>query len=94
MNVETVPGGIAFKSSDFGLDAMDLQDMNYEEASESGDEEESDDELDPITAERKRRARRQDHLRRTAGEPVKPPVSEVDGLKESFGAMLRMVLAE
>lgn len=94
MNVETVPGGIAFKSSDFGLDAMDLQDMNYEEASESGDEEESDDELDPITAERKRRARRQDHLRRTAGEPVKPPVSEVDGLKESFGSMLRMVLAE
>lgn len=66
-NVESVPGGIAFKSSDFGLDQMDLQDMNYEESEESSDEDEADDELDPIEAERKRRARKQDHLRRTAG---------------------------
>jgi hypothetical protein len=50
--------------------------------------------LDPIEAERKRRARKQDHLRRTAGEPVKPVVTEVDNLKESFLSMLRMVLAE
>jgi hypothetical protein len=81
-------------SADFGLDQMDLQDMNYEEESESGDEEESDDELDPIAAERKRRARRQDHLRRTAGEPAKPEVTEILGLKEAFGGMLREVLAE
>jgi hypothetical protein len=94
VNVETVPGGIAFKSSDFGLDQMDLQDINYEESEESSDEDEADDELDPIEAERKRRARKQDHLRRTAGEPVKPHVVEVQRLRESFLAMLRMVLAE
>ena len=68
--------------------------MNYEESSESGDEDEEDDELDPIAAERKRRQKRQDHLRRSAGEPVKPAVVEVDRLKESFLSMLRMVLAE
>jgi hypothetical protein len=89
-----LPGGVAFKSSDFGLDQMDLQDMNYEEEEESSDENEADDELDPIEAERKRRARKADHLRRTAGEPAKPPVEEVYKLKESFLAMLRMVLAE
>lgn len=94
VNVETVPGGIAFKSSDFGLDEMDLEDMNYEEEAESDDEDSSDDELDPIAAERKRRAKRQDHLRRTAGEPLKPAVQEIDRLKDSFLSMLRMVLAE
>lgn len=92
--VETVPGGISFKSSDFGLDQMDLQDMNYEDESESGDEDSEDDDLDPIAAERRRRAKKQDHLRRTAGEPVKPEVLEVYKLKDSFLAMLRMVLAE
>jgi hypothetical protein len=94
LNIESVPGGIAFKSSDFGLNEMDLQDMNYEEEGESSGDEEEDDELDPIEAERKRRARKQDHLRRTAGEPVKPVVVEVDKLMESFLSMLRMVLAE
>jgi hypothetical protein len=93
-NVEVVPGALSFKSTDFGLDQMDLQDMNYEEESESDDEDEEEDELDPIAAERKRRAKSRDHLRRTAGEPVKPPVSEVHKLKESFLAMLRMVLAD
>jgi hypothetical protein len=83
-SIEAVPGGIAFKSSDFGLDQMDLQEIQYEEEDESSDEDEEDDELDPISAERKRRARKQDHLRRTAGEPVKPEVVEVDKLKESF----------
>ena len=93
--VETVPGGIAFNSADFGLDQMDLQEMTYaEDEEDSSDEEEEDDELDPIAAERKRRARKQDHLRRTAGELVKPEVVEVDNLKESFLSMLRMVLAE
>ncbi|RDW88170.1 hypothetical protein BP6252_00202 [Coleophoma cylindrospora] len=94
VQVETVPGGITFKSSDFGLDQMDLQDMDYEDESESGDEDSEDDELDPIAAERRRRAKKQDHLRRTAGEPVKPDVVEIYNLKESFLAMLRMVLAE
>ncbi|KAH8593642.1 hypothetical protein B0O99DRAFT_515265 [Bisporella sp. PMI_857] len=92
--LETVPGALAFNSNDFGLDAGDLQEINYDDDSETGDENESDDELDPIAAERKRRARRQDHLRRSAGEPVKPPVEEVWKLKESFLSMLRMVLSE
>jgi hypothetical protein len=94
VGVETVPGAMTFTSSDFGIEEMDLQDMGYEDGSESEDEDEEDDDLDPISAERKRRARKQDHLRRTAGEPVKPEVSEVDKLKESFLSMLRMVLAE
>jgi hypothetical protein len=93
-NVEVVPGALSFQSTDFGLDQMDLQDMNYEEQSESEDENEEEDELDPISAERKRREKSRDHLRRTAGEPAKPPVSEAHKLKESFLAMLRMVLAD
>jgi hypothetical protein len=88
------PGGISFKSSDFGLDEADLQEIDYEGDDSTGDEDSGDDDLDPIDAERKRRARKQDHLRRTAGEPVKPHVEEVDKLKESFLSMLRMVLAE
>lgn len=92
--VEQVPGALAFKSTDFGLDEGDLEDINYEDEEESSDEDEEDDELDPIAAERKRRARKQDHLRRTAGEPVKPEVKEVYRLKEGFGSMLREVLAE
>ncbi|TVY47211.1 PX domain-containing protein [Lachnellula cervina] len=94
INVESVPGAMQFKSNDFGIDQMDLQEINYDESEESSDEDEADDELDPVEAERKRRARKQDHLRRTAGEPVKPVVVEVQKLRESFLAMLRMVLAE
>lgn len=89
-----VPGGMNFTSADFGLDQMDLQDMNYESGSESEDEDEEDDELDPIEAERRRRAKRQDRLRRSAGEPAKPHVEEVHKLKENFLVMLRQVLAE
>lgn len=92
---EMVPGAVAFNSSDFGLDRMDLQDMQYgSEDDGSSAEDDEDDELDPIAAERKRRARKQDHLRRSAGEPVKPVVVEVGKLRESFLSMLRMVLAE
>ena len=86
-------GAMAFTSGDFGVDEADLEDLEYED-SDSGDERESDDDLDPIDAERKRRARRQDHLRRSAGEPGKPEINEVWKLKESFLSMLRMVLAE
>ncbi|PBP21599.1 PX domain protein [Diplocarpon rosae] len=90
-----LPGGIAFSSRDFGIEEMDLQDLEYADDEEgSSDEESADDELDPIVAERKRRARKQDHLRRSAGEPVKPEVVEVRKLRESFLSMLRMVLAE
>ncbi|KKA30658.1 hypothetical protein TD95_002667 [Thielaviopsis punctulata] len=85
----------AFSAADFGLDAGDLEEVNYcyDEASDSEGEEEEDDDLDPIEAERKRRAKRQDHLRRSAGEPVKPHVSEVHKLKDAFMTMLREVLA-
>jgi hypothetical protein len=88
----TIPGAISFKSSDFGIDQIDLEDMNYEQ-SESEDEQ-SEDDLDPIVEERKRRERKTDHLRRRAGEPVKPAISEVHKLEESFLAMLRVVLSE
>jgi hypothetical protein len=84
----------AFKSADFGIDRMDLEDMAYEDDSASESEAEEEDELDPIEAERRRRAKKQDRLRRTAGEPVKPAVTEVHKLKDNFLIMLREVLAE
>ncbi|KAK4105767.1 hypothetical protein N658DRAFT_416992 [Parathielavia hyrcaniae] len=91
---EALPGALAFRSSDFGLDQADVEEMGYDDDSDEEAEAEADDELDPIEAERKRRARRQDRLRRNAGEPAKPEVSEVHKLKENFLVMLRMVLAE
>ena len=60
----------------------------------SSDVSDSESDSDPITAERKRRAKKQDHLRRSAGEPQKPDVKELLGMRESFLGMLRMVLAE
>lgn len=95
-SAETTDSGAGgfLKSTDFGLDQMDLDDVNYEVQSSDEDENEIDDELDPIQAERKRRAKKQDRLRRTAGEPTKPVVEEVTKLRESFLSMLRMVLAE
>ena len=100
MAAEGQPGGplgglgMNFNSSDFGLDGQDLQDMAYDYGSESEDEAEEDDELDPIEAERRRRAKQQDRLRRSAGEPAKPPVSEVHKLTDNFLVMLRDVLAD
>ncbi|KAI9798402.1 MAG: hypothetical protein M1833_004796 [Piccolia ochrophora] len=93
-NVETAPGVSSFKSSDFGLNESDLQDLNISDESTSSEEDSEADELDPIASERRRRAKKQDHLRRTAGEPRKPDVSEVLKLQPSFLAMLRMVLAD
>ncbi len=89
------PGSATFRSSDFGLNEQDLAEMRDSEAFES-DEESSDEDgaADPIDSERKKRVKRQDHLRRTAGEPVKPEVRELQGLREGFLSMLRMVLAE
>ncbi|KAG6363428.1 hypothetical protein INS49_008527 [Diaporthe citri] len=93
--LDIIPGGMNFTSADFGLDQMDLEDMGYDDDdSEDEAEEEAQDELDPIEAERRRRAKRQDRLRRTAGEPEKPAVSEVHKLKENFLVMLRQTLAE
>jgi hypothetical protein len=72
---------------------MDLQDLQMGDDSSSEDEE-AEDELDPIAAERRRRTRAQDRLRRTAGEPQKPVVTEVLKLQPSFLSMLRQVLAD
>ncbi|KAK7431056.1 hypothetical protein QQZ08_002337 [Neonectria magnoliae] len=90
---DLMPTGMAFKSSDFGLDDEDLEDMAYDDGSDSEREAEEEDDLDPIEAERRRRAKQQDRLRRSAGEPEKPPISEVHKLKDNFLVMLREVLA-
>ncbi|KAB8258402.1 hypothetical protein BDV32DRAFT_139630 [Aspergillus pseudonomiae] len=80
-----------FKGSDFGLDEGDLEDLAISDAeSDPNDELDEEDDLDPISAERRRRVKQQDQLRRTAGEPVKPEVQEILKLAESFGVMLRM----
>lgn len=90
----TLPGMSSIHPSDFGLDDMDVADMAYDDDSEEEANEAADDDLDPIQAERKRRAKRQDRLRRSAGEPTKPTVAEVHKLKENFLEMLRQVLAD
>jgi hypothetical protein len=84
-----------FKPGDFGLNAMDLQDLDLGDEDESAGDSESDedDEVDPIEAERKRRRKRQDVLRRGAGEPVKPQIEEVYRMREMFLGMVRGVLA-
>ncbi len=93
-----IDSGIAslasFNVGDLGLNEMDFEDMNYEDESDSEADAEAEEELDPIEAERRRRAKKQDRLRRTAGEPPKPAVSEVHHLKENFLGMLRQVLAD
>ena len=61
---------------------------------EEEDEEDEEDEDDPIEAERKRRRRKQDVLKRSAGEPIKPEVTELHKMMPQFLSMLRMVLAE
>jgi chromosome segregation ATPase len=72
---------------------MDLR-ISDEEDEFDSEEESAEDELDPISAERRRRKKAQDRLRRSAGEPVKPEVSEVLKLREPFLAMLRAVLSD
>ena len=72
---------------------MDLR-ISDEEDDEDSEDEDMEDDLDPIQAERRRRKKAQDRLRRSAGEPVKPDVTEVVKMKEPFLAMLRMVLSD
>ncbi|KAF9699735.1 hypothetical protein EKO04_002110 [Ascochyta lentis] len=92
---DPVLGGMAgFKSSDFGLNELDLQDLELDDdATDSDEEEELDDDDDPIEAERKNRARTAEKLKRRAGEPKKPTIEEIKKLHPSFLAMLRSVLA-
>ena len=83
-----------FKPGDFGLNAMDLQDMDLGDEDEDFSESDEEDlDADPILAERKRRQRRQDMLKRSAGEPVKPGIEELGKMMPGFLVMLRMVLA-
>ena len=89
----TPPGSATFRSSDFGLNEADMAEMQDDDDSDE-DEEDEEDDADPIAGERKRRAKQADRLRRRAGEPVKPDVTELVGLREGFLAMLRMVLAD
>ncbi|KAJ5124412.1 uncharacterized protein N7515_008237 [Penicillium bovifimosum] len=93
---ETIPGTTTFKGSDFGLDEADLEDLTIsDEASDASDEDTGDEDMDdPIAVERRRRTKKQDQLRRTAGEPAKPEVTEILKLAEPFGIMLRHVLAD
>ncbi|CEL07252.1 Putative PX domain protein [Aspergillus calidoustus] len=92
------PFNTKFKGSDFGLDEADLEHLAISDAdsdpSDDLDAEDEAEELDPIAVERKRRSRKQDQLRRTAGEPVKPEVTEILKLSEPFGVLLRQVLAD
>ncbi|OJD29299.1 px domain-containing protein [Diplodia corticola] len=84
-----------FTTSDFGLHADDLVDLNIEDEDDDPDSlDESDDDADPIVAERHRRLRRREQLKSTAGEPQKPPITELRKLHPSFLSMLRDVLAE
>lgn len=96
-----LPAGLTatFKPGDFGLNAMDLQDLDMgdedDEDGLSSDEDDDDDLMvDPIEAERKRRKRHQDLLKRTAGEPIKPEIRECSKMMPQFLSMLRMVLAD
>ncbi|KAJ5917850.1 hypothetical protein N7454_010225 [Penicillium verhagenii] len=93
---ENVPGSATFKGSDFGLDEADLEDLTIsDDASDSSDEgTEDDEEDDPIASERRRRVKKQDQLRRTAGEPPKPEITEILKLADPFVVMLRYTLAE
>ncbi|KAK8164339.1 hypothetical protein IWX90DRAFT_255762 [Phyllosticta citrichinensis] len=84
-----------FKSSDFGLHADDIEDLNIDaDDSETYSDEDSDEDADPIIAERKRRARRAEQLKSKSGEPPKPQVVELRKLHPAFLNMLRSVLAE
>lgn len=91
---EIAPGTMNFSPNDFGLDQMDLEEMAYEDDSDSEAELEEEEDMDPIAAERRRRGRVQARLRRNAGEPTRPDISEVHKMKENFLVMLRHVLAE
>ena len=83
-----------FQPGDFGLNAMDLQDMDLADEDDDLSDTEEEEEDDPFAAERKRRLKRQDTLKRSAGEPVKPFITECHRMMPQFLAMTRMVLAE
>ncbi|KAF2271990.1 uncharacterized protein EI97DRAFT_437368 [Westerdykella ornata] len=99
---EALLGGLSgggFRTSDFGLNEMDLQDLELdadgdEYSSASGSDLDDQELTDPIEAERRRRSKVAEKLRRSAGEPQKPPIEELRKLDGDFVVMLRGVLAE
>jgi hypothetical protein len=102
-NNDDAVGGLAatFKPGDFGLNAMDLQDLDLADEDDEESDSEEDDEGDPIEAERKRRVRQRDLLKRSAGEPVKPVIVELPKMgeqlhhfAESFVEMLGVTLVD
>ncbi|KAK6330324.1 hypothetical protein TWF730_004817 [Orbilia blumenaviensis] len=91
---EATPGG--FSVTDFGLEPEDLADLAIDDAEMDEDlafEEEGDD-ADLIAVEQKRRNRQAEILRRTAGQPVKPPIDELHKMGDVFLVALKNVLAE
>jgi hypothetical protein len=69
--------------------------MSEDEDLASDDTEaDAEEDADPIEAERRRRRKHQDRLRRSAGEPVKPDITELKKLVPTFLEMLRSVLAK
>ncbi|KAL7273032.1 hypothetical protein RUND412_004134 [Rhizina undulata] len=85
----------AFRSSDFGVDQADIEEINeIDNSREYGDEDDMDDAADPLEVERHKRELLKDQLKRRSGEPEKPEVTEILKLKEAFLLQLRMVLAD
>jgi hypothetical protein len=75
---------------------MDLADLDDDDSVNSMTTEDLDDDYitDPIAAERHLREKQKERLRRSAGEPQKPPVQELLKLIDPFSTELRKVLAE
>ncbi|KAF3938580.1 hypothetical protein ABW19_dt0210146 [Dactylella cylindrospora] len=92
---EATPLG-GFSATDFGLEPEDLADLAIDDADidEELAFEEENDEQDLIATEQKRRARQAEILRRTAGQPAKPPISELHKMNGIFLGSLKNVLAE
>ncbi|KAF3928253.1 hypothetical protein AA313_de0207914 [Arthrobotrys entomopaga] len=92
---EATPMG-GFSATDFGLEPEDLADLAIDDAEMDEDlafEEEGDDQ-DLIVMEQKRKQRQAEMLRRTAGQPVKPPIAELHKMGDVFLVALKNVLAE
>lgn len=95
----SIAGGM--RTSDFGLHAADISDLGLTAGDADDEEEEAlreaaedEDGADLIGAERARRERMKEALASRKGEPAKPPVKELDGLRDGFVSLLRGVLAE
>lgn len=91
-------GAKGFTASDFGMNSLDLEEMEYsdeegDDEDEEGSETDEEEEVDPIKAERNRRRRHAERLKRSAGEPKKPEIAEVYRMEDAFVNNLRRVLA-